>query len=94
MRVARGLFRLWIVISVFWIGGVVATAWWTFPPAELTDAEVLGPKTPPPPGYVLDPKEPEYVGKRRAALSFAAIAALEPPLVLLIRGYSRHRGCK
>jgi hypothetical protein len=111
MRVARGLFRLWIVVSVIWIGGVVGVTWGTFPPAELTDQEVglntrptecdgksndectailtrLGknpfdafdPPAPPPEA------EPRYVSKRRSAISFAAVAALAPPLVLLILG--------
>jgi len=40
LRVGRGLFRLWIIVSILWIGGVVAMTWWTFPAAVLTDAEV------------------------------------------------------
>jgi hypothetical protein len=40
VRVARGLFRLCIIVSVLWIGGVAAATWKTFPPAELTDEEV------------------------------------------------------
>ena len=31
LRVARGLFRLWLVLSVLWIGAVGILAWWTFP---------------------------------------------------------------
>ncbi len=31
LRVARGLFRLWLVLSVLWIGGVAVETWWTFP---------------------------------------------------------------
>jgi hypothetical protein len=27
LRVARGLFRLWLVLSVLWIGGVVIQTW-------------------------------------------------------------------
>jgi hypothetical protein len=40
LRIVRGLFRLWIVFSVLWIGGVSAVTWWTFPPAGLVDEEV------------------------------------------------------
>src|SRR5262245_45464080 len=111
MRVARGLFRLWIVISVLWIVGVAAFTWSNWPPASLTDQEVglntrptecdgknndecmailtrLG-KNPfdafdlpaPQPG-----QEPLYVAKRRDMLSFAAMTALAPPLVLLALG--------
>jgi cell division septal protein FtsQ len=32
-RVARGLFRLWLVLSVLWIGGVGVVAWQSFPTA-------------------------------------------------------------
>jgi hypothetical protein len=31
LRVARGLFRLWMVLSVLWIGGVGVVTWRTFP---------------------------------------------------------------
>jgi hypothetical protein len=31
LRLGRGLFRLWLVLSVLWIGGVAATTWWTLP---------------------------------------------------------------
>jgi hypothetical protein len=31
LRVARGLFRLWLVLSVLWIGGVATMTWWTWP---------------------------------------------------------------
>jgi hypothetical protein len=34
IRVARGLFRLWVVISVLWIGGVGTVTWRTFPTNE------------------------------------------------------------
>jgi hypothetical protein len=111
MRVARGLFRLWIVISVIWIGGVVGVTWWIFPPAELTDQEVdqqpeechgkskdeckeierrLGDLWWDVP-FLNEPERRwnaalQYVSKRRSVISFAALAALVPPLVLLILG--------
>jgi hypothetical protein len=31
LRVARGLFRLWLVVSVLWIAGVGVVTWRTFP---------------------------------------------------------------
>jgi hypothetical protein len=37
LRIARGLFRLWFVLSVLWIISVVALAWWVFPPAGSLD---------------------------------------------------------
>src|SRR6266566_1180069 len=35
LRVARGLFRLWLVLSLLWIGGVGIVTWQTFPENEL-----------------------------------------------------------
>jgi hypothetical protein len=34
LRVARGLFRLWVVLSMLWIGGVGVVTWLTFPRDE------------------------------------------------------------
>ena len=31
LRVTRGLFRLWLVLSVLWIGGMGVVTWRTFP---------------------------------------------------------------
>jgi hypothetical protein len=31
LRIARGLFRMWLVLSALWIGGVGVVSWWTFP---------------------------------------------------------------
>jgi hypothetical protein len=33
LRVTRGLFRLWLVLTVLWIGCVGTTAWVVWPPA-------------------------------------------------------------
>jgi hypothetical protein len=56
LRVARGLFRLWLVLSVLWIGGVGAVTWWTFPVDDWVYPSGARPdRNPPPPGYVIDP---------------------------------------
>jgi hypothetical protein len=34
LRVARGLFRLWLVLSVLWIGGVGIVAWLEWPSGD------------------------------------------------------------
>jgi hypothetical protein len=36
LRFARGLFRMWLVLSVLWIGGVGITKWRTFVYPELS----------------------------------------------------------
>jgi hypothetical protein len=52
LRVARGLFRLWLVLSVLWIGGVGIVTWWTFPVDELvTPAPSSGVTTAPAPAF-------------------------------------------
>jgi hypothetical protein len=65
LRVARGLFRLWVVLSVLWIAGLAIETWRTFPVDDwinpstgtkrlLTDEEVGLGRNPPPPGFVID----------------------------------------
>jgi hypothetical protein len=43
MNVTRGLFRLWIVVSVLWAVGMGGSTWWTYPePAGIvSEAAVL-----------------------------------------------------
>jgi hypothetical protein len=42
LRIARGLFRLWIVLSIIWIALVIAKTWFDIahPTTSLTDAEI------------------------------------------------------
>jgi hypothetical protein len=47
LRVARGFFRLWIIFSVLWIGGVAVSAWWTLPRDQQIDPNPLGDLIPP-----------------------------------------------
>jgi hypothetical protein len=96
-RIARGLFRLWLVLSVLWIGGVGVVTWWTNEGWDW-DAFSLAKsqeKNPPPPGFVIDPK-PDATGaelevapwivRRDAAVRFGVILALVPPVFLLALG--------
>jgi hypothetical protein len=39
LRVARGLFRLWLILSVLWVGGVAFMAWQLF--ADIDKFETL-----------------------------------------------------
>jgi hypothetical protein len=91
LRVARGLLRLWLVLSVFWVGGIGGVAWLKFPPAvpqfdptkpyevvpnyPLSDAEVGLPDAP-------------WVKKteRWDAIKTGAEMALIPPLLILLVG--------
>src|SRR5262245_28934251 len=91
LRVARGLFRLWLVLSVLWIGGVGVVTWQTFPKPEL--------------GFLCDlpanerPKEVDcswltwiadrtiYMDKKqRAATQSAILLAFVPPAFALALG--------
>jgi hypothetical protein len=123
VRVARGLFRLWVICSVLWIAGVSAVTWQTLPADwsqfkpvaaapkgdDLPDAPgVKDPVVAPQPTVRFDPdaylasKEavgapksetqfvpddlPSLPQKRRAALQFAGLLALVPPLLCLALG--------
>jgi len=44
LRVARGLFRLWIILSVLWIGGVGVTTWLTIPSTSDVSWDVFLPE--------------------------------------------------
>jgi hypothetical protein len=41
-RVARGFFRLWIIFSVLWIGGVAVNAWSTLPVDQEVNPQPTG----------------------------------------------------
>ena len=49
MSWSRGLFRLWLVVSVIWIGGIALVTWQVLSP-NLLFVE----RNPPPPGFVVD----------------------------------------
>ena len=77
MRVARGLFRLWLVLSVLWIGGVGVVTWRTFPSDEVGVAWSI----------VLDPEAPDWaLGSAEKAVRFATFLALIPPAFVLALG--------
>jgi hypothetical protein len=59
LRVARGLFRLWLVLSVLWIGGVGVATWWTFPEDYVPPSDRRGANSRTPPEF--DPSKPYVV---------------------------------
>jgi hypothetical protein len=97
LRVARGLFRLWLVLSVLWIGGVGVVTWWTFPNKSNPD-EFFAKRNPPSslprkfdPDEFLSKGDPEYFAQvvaeeQRATIQFASVLALVPPIFLLALG--------
>src|SRR6266545_2014516 len=75
LRVVRGLFRLWLVLSVLWIGGVGVMTWPAFDP----DAYLEG-----------RPQPIRWSAAEAALLSFAPPAfmlALGSALVWAFRGF-------
>ena len=75
LRVARGLLRLWLVLSVLWIGGVGTITW---PNVQLDDWVL-------PSGFVL-PGEVEAENERRTAIQSAVLVAFLPPALVLALG--------
>jgi hypothetical protein len=75
LRIARGLFRLWLVLTVLWIGGVGIYAWWSFP------MEV-------PPWAAFESEVASFVlaEDRRSAIWDASLRAFLPPAFVLALG--------
>jgi hypothetical protein len=71
-RIARGLFRLWIVGSVMWICTVGTVTWWTWTGsgAVMGDWDVVSSKPTPVPDWARDPPQfdpDEYLAFKRKA---------------------------
>jgi hypothetical protein len=91
LRVARGLLRLWLVLSVLWIGGVGVVTWRAFPENELPSICDL-------PAAIrsetydcswLRRVKDELVfmdKKQRAAIQNGILLALVPPAITLVLG--------
>jgi hypothetical protein len=77
LRVARGLFRLWLVLSVLWIIGVAVVTWWTFPSDGSPDWSMI-----------LSPETPPWAVPEREAVLFATVLALIPPVFVLAVGWA------
>jgi hypothetical protein len=96
LRIARGLFRLWLVLSVLWIGGVGIAKWRAFSVDWIAVTQpgmfqYLIPKqneTKPaldPDQYLRDVKEREHRAYIEASWS-TSVLALVPPAFLLALG--------
>jgi hypothetical protein len=90
LRIGRGLFRLWLVSSVLWVGAVVAVVWQhEYPFDWVVVADCPFDPNPPPKGYVVDESkcitrvvffEELFVVIRNSAPT----ALIQPVLVLVI----------
>jgi predicted nucleic acid-binding protein len=88
LRVLRGLFRLWLVLSVLWIGGVAVITWRK---PIYNDVVVCEEVEAPPSGSCLPrswiPKLQPFVDEtRRDAVRSALVLALVPPALALALG--------
>jgi hypothetical protein len=102
-NVTRGLLRLWIVVSVMWAVGAGSVVWWEEIGARHL-SELGTKQCDPPdwvfnsrtqeclPEWALQMKEPSdpdaYLRVQRNVLGYAALAALLPPIAVLIIGAS------
>jgi hypothetical protein len=93
MNWARGLFRLWLILSVLWIGGVGWVTWKDFPDDWVRVCEQGEPPISClPPGFVIDPRpwwaDPAiHRGIVLAVVAPAFVLALGSALVWAFRGF-------
>ena len=79
LRIARGLFRLWLVVSVIWIAFVIAMTWYDIcHPTTFTDTEVGLP-----PGRFDDLI---IAGRTESAVKFGLVLAAVPSVLVLLIG--------
>ena len=84
LRVARGLFRLWLVLLLLWIGGVGVMTWRTFP--SIPEPVLWGARQVDPSTGREFAGTPPWVIERRAAVQSAAVLAIVPPALVLALG--------
>ena len=85
LRVERGLFRLWLILSVLWIGGVGIAEWRTFIYPKIVvceEVEATAPESWCLPRSLADPQNKDQL----AAFQFALVLALVPPVFVLALG--------
>jgi hypothetical protein len=95
LRVGRGLFRLWLVLSVLWIGGVGVVTWRTFPVIpewavvceRPFDPDAFLADKPQPPCTLFERVKAQLVDDDgRAAIQSAILLAFLPPAFVLALG--------
>jgi hypothetical protein len=77
LKIARGLFRLWLVLSVLWIGGVATVTWQAFP---VDVPEWAGPAGP-------VQREAIRTGAEMALIPPVLVLALGSSLIWAFRGF-------
>jgi hypothetical protein len=83
LRVGRGLFRLWLVLSVLWVAGVGYLTWKDYPDDRVRVCEQGEPaRGCLPPGFVID-RDPLWADP---AFHRGILLALVPPAFVLALG--------
>ena len=87
LRIARGLFRLWLILSVLWIGGVGVVTWYRLPVYDWPGKGLPFEQSMTTPAFNPD----EFLAfkvaeERREAIRFASVVAIVPPILLLALG--------
>jgi hypothetical protein len=90
LRVARGLFRLWLVLSVLWIGGVGYVTWQTMPSADgwAVNREVERLDTEMKRQNIEIARWEMYKRAHNSLLWHASVIALAPPAFALALGWA------
>jgi hypothetical protein len=89
LRVARGLFRLWLVLSVLWIAGVGIMTWQTFPSGPKWVPVEAPPWAEPAERQEFNPDKyltSKLIEERHSAIWHASLLALPPPTFVLALG--------
>src|SRR5262245_40680699 len=98
LRFARGLFRLWLVLTVLWISGVGYVTWQTLPSANdqavVTESDTIArewKKANPGETLELAPWEAAKIAHKAVLyrhLWHASVFALVPPIFVLALGWA------
>jgi hypothetical protein len=82
LRFACGLFRLWLILSVLWIGGVGYVTWQEFPEDWGANDPIVEEAPSKPRSDQFDPKKwlaSKATEERRSAIWHASLLAFLPP---------------
>jgi hypothetical protein len=89
MKWQRGLFRLWLILSVCWLVAVGASTWATLPEVPGWAKEEKGDIVQGSSSREFDPKEFEAFktsAERTERIKYAAVLAFAPPLIVVVLG--------
>ena len=83
-NVARGLFRLWLVLCVLWVAGAGVVTWWSLP--EPISSPQLGVVEYGRPWEKYQQQEQQSARDRQIVIQTGVLLAFVPPALLLTLG--------